>query len=113
RDDAATAEFVAELNVGLIAQECAALYTEEISPEGLLELPEAGAVDVLLALSFEKSGMGRRRFCEVLKARGAEHWLGQHPLELASTGVRVTPRFEVFAGDAHLRVFRERAPLGI
>jgi circadian clock protein KaiC len=77
-----------------------AIITKEVEAASLQTIPfEEFLVDAVIRLWYQLgSDRGRRRYVEVVKARGQDHSHGQHALGIGATGVTVYPRHEPHGG---------------
>lgn len=70
--------------------------------------------DIVLALHYERSRVGHRRFLEVLKRRGAAPLPGLHTVTITEEGLRCYPQFELLVRPQPMPFApSERATLGV
>lgn len=99
--DVALKEFVAELQVMADMSGCTTLLAATMT-SAHASAPEHSIVDGLIELTLRRNGERTYREIEVLKFRGAAHFLGGHDLEITRSGIVVRPRTElVLARRAH------------
>ena len=113
QDEAMLREFFYELNVGLATVDCVGIYATEYPTDRLMELPEATTVDGILAVSTVRVGSQRFRRIELVKLRGRETVLGEHPMFIDSKGITVIPRLEAVTKAAPIKVGGGRAEFGL
>lgn len=92
--DVALKEFVAELQVMADMSGCTTLLAATMT-SAEASAPEHSIVDGLIELTIKRQGQRTFREIEVLKFRGANHFLGCHGLEIAREGVIIRPRTEL------------------
>ncbi len=92
--DISLKEFVAELQVVADMSGCTTLLAANMISEDATA-SEHSMVDGLIELSLKRTEQRTFRELEVLKFRGANHFLGCHDLEIATSGIIVRPRTEL------------------
>lgn len=84
-------EFLYDLTVTLKNWQAVTLLTGEVLPSEPYPLEVAYTSDGIILLYFEKQDDGRRRYVEVLKMRGTNHYTGWHAADLTADGYTIHP----------------------
>jgi circadian clock protein KaiC len=91
--DAATKEFVAELQVLSDMSRCTTIVLANMNAT-TASGAEHSMVDGMFELTLDRDANRTVREIEVLKFRGGDHMLGRHDMEIAQAGIVVRPRTE-------------------
>ena len=94
--DSAAREFIADLQLLSDTTACTTLLLANMSAKQA-NSAEHSMVDGIIELTLHRAGQRSFREIEVLKCRGADHFLGGHDLEINSDGVVVRPRTELLS----------------
>jgi circadian clock protein KaiC len=84
--------FLYELTTRLKNWQSVSVLTGEVLPSQVYPVEVSYIVDCILVLSYElQPEGGRRKFLEILKARGTNHMTGKHLVDISDDGFTVQP----------------------